>query len=513
MSATQPKRRTAGQPPPLDEDDLKAQVAKAFDRWPSAGAAVGVVRAGSPTWLWSCGAADITSGQPVTEDTVFRIGSLTKTITAIAVMQLWERGLVGLDAPANDYLRTFRLVPGKPGFRPATIRHLLTHTAGIGYVRRLSDVLHPLAGSGDRARSLSPLAGYYRNGLLVEVEPGTKWVYSNHGFAALGQIVEDVTGQPLDNYLREHIFGPLGMEHTDLARSEHVRSRLATGYVLRSRGLKPVGDYEVPTPGGGGVYSTSADMARYLAALLNMEAHRSVLQPDTVNSMFQPHFRPDPRIPGMGLAFEPSDEGGYHTVRKGGTLSGFLSALTLAPGQGIGVVVLTNTGGLDNRGVAEPLATGLLRRLLDLPGQAIRTGIPPRPDTWGQLCGWYGPDPGPVTNLFLRALFGAGAEVTVRHGHLTMTPLTPVPAMRHGMRLHPDDPDDPHVFRTENPAYGITNRVVFSPGDDGSAGRLFMDLFSLRKRPEARNPRRWVTGLAIAGAAALAARHRRHTPA
>lgn len=66
----------------------------------------------------------------------------------------------------------------------------------------------------------------------------------------------------------------------------------------------------------------------------------------------------------------------------------------------------------------------------------IRTGIPPRPETWGQLCGWYGPDPGPVTNMFFRALFGAGAEVTVRRGHLTMTPLTPVPAMRHGMRLH-----------------------------------------------------------------------------
>ena len=450
-----------------------------------------MVRGGCPAWLWGCGVADVTSGEPVTEDTVFRIGSLTTTITAVAVMQLWERDLVDLDAPANDYLRTFRLVPAKPGFRPATVRHLLTHTAGIGYVRRLSDVLRPLAGSGDRARSLMPLAGYYRNGLLVEVDPGTKWVY-----------------------LREHIFGPLGMEHTDLVRSERVRSGLASGYVLRSGGLKRVGDYEVPTPGGGGVYSTGADMARYLAALLDMDAHRSVLKPETARSMFQPHFRPDPRIPGMGLAFEPSDEGGYHTVRKGGTLSGFLSAIALAPDQGMGVVVLTNTGGLDNRGAAEPLATGLLRRLLDLPDQVIRTGIPPRPETWGQLCGWYGPDPGPVTNMFFRALFGAGAEISVHRGHLTMTPLTPVPAMRHGMRLHPDDPDDPPVFRSENPAYGMTNRVVFRPGSGNgrSTGQLFMDLFSLRKRPEARNPRRWVTGLAIAGAAALATRHRRNTP-
>jgi CubicO group peptidase (beta-lactamase class C family) len=127
----------------------------------------------------------------------------------------------------------------------------------------------PWSGSSATGRSLPSLADYYRKGLPVEVEPGTKWVYRNHGFAALGQLVEDVSGQPLDHYLREHILAPLGMEHADLVRSERVRPRLATGYVLRSRGLKPVADREVPTPGGGGMYSTTADMARYVGALLH----------------------------------------------------------------------------------------------------------------------------------------------------------------------------------------------------------------------------------------------------
>jgi hypothetical protein len=76
-------------------------------------------------------------------------------------------------------------------------------------------------------------------------------------------------------------------------------------------------------------------------------------------------------------------------------------------------------GGLSGRGARAPLAPALLRRVLGLPDQAIRAGIPPRPETWGDLCGWYSPDPGPVTNLFTRALFGAGIEVTVRGGHLT----------------------------------------------------------------------------------------------
>jgi CubicO group peptidase (beta-lactamase class C family) len=86
----------------------------------------------------------------------------------------------------------------------------------------------------------------------VEIEPGTKWAYSNHGFAALGQRVEDVSGQPLDRYPRDHVIDPLGLGHTDLIRSERVRPRLATGYVLGSRGLKPVADREVPAVGGGG---------------------------------------------------------------------------------------------------------------------------------------------------------------------------------------------------------------------------------------------------------------------
>jgi CubicO group peptidase (beta-lactamase class C family) len=501
--------------PVVDELQLRGKFAEVLDRWPSAGLAVGVVRDRSLEWFFGHGVADVGSKEPITQDTVFRIGSITKTFTAVAVMQLWEQGLVDLDAPANDYLRALRLIPAKASFRPATVRHLLTHTAGVGYWRRLSDLLQPGVGSGVRAgRSVPSLADYYRRGLPVEIEPGTKWVYSNHGFAALGQLVEDVSGQPLDHYLREHIFAPLGMEHTDLVRSERVRPHLATGYVLRSRGLKPVADREVPTPGGGGMYSTTADMARYVAALLGggTGEHGSVLKPDTLASMFQPHFQPDPRVPGMGLGFEPGEERGHATVSKTGIVAGFLSAMVVAPDDGIGVVVFTNTGGLDGRGVAEPLAAALLRRLLGLPDAVIRADIPVRPGTWREVCGWYSPDPGPVTNLFLRALMGAGAEVTVHGGHLLLKPLTPIPAMRRGLRLYPDDPDDPWVFRVEIPEYGKSSRVVFSgrPEEGGAAMRLLMEVMSLQKRPEVRNPRLWLNGVLAAGAAALAIRRGLH---
>jgi CubicO group peptidase (beta-lactamase class C family) len=495
----------------VDELQLRRTVVQVLNRWPSAGVAVGVVGGGALEWFLGHGVADIPSKEPITQDTAFRIGSVTKTLTAVAVMQLWEQGLIDLDAPADEYLRTFRLTPAT-GVRVPTVRHLLTHTAGIGYWRRLSDLLRPGVGSGISAsRSVSSLAEYYRRGLPVEVKPGSKWMYSNHGFATLGQIVEDVSAQPIALYLRDHVFDPLGMEHTDLVQSERVRGDLATGYALRSSGLQPVTFREVPLVAAGGVYSTTSDLSRYVAALLNGGSGERgpVLKPETLASMFEPHYQPDPRVPGMGLGFLLGDEDGHLSVGHDGILSGFLSAISLAPDDGIGVIVLTNTGRLDGRGAAQPLATALLRRLLGLPDEAIRTDVPQHPDVWSEICGWYGPDPGPVTNLFTRAAFGAGIEVSVRRGQLMLHPMTPLPPMRSGFRLHPDDPEDPYVFRADFDAAGLgTLRVVFSDRlDSGQPIRLLVNGMSFEKRPDVRNPKLWLRGTLAGSAAALAIRH------
>jgi hypothetical protein len=250
------------------------------------------------------------------------------------------------------------------------------------------------------------------------------------------------------------------------------------------------------------MYSTTADMARYVAALLRIAANEqgSVLRPETLATMFRPYFQPDPRVPGMGLAFELGDEGGQRTVGKTGILSGFHSAVALAPQERIGVVAFSNTGGLDGRGAPTPLAPMLLRLLLGLSVDPVRIDVPPRPENWDEICGWYSPAPGPVTNLFLRILWGAGAEVVVQGGHLMLKPLTPIPAMRRGFRLYPDDPDDPWVFRIYFPEFGMNFRV------EGTATRLVMDVMSFERRPDVRNPRPWVTsGLAV-GTAALVVR-------
>jgi CubicO group peptidase (beta-lactamase class C family) len=499
--------------PAVAEPDLHRTIARVLRRWPSAGLAVAVVRKGSPPRFLCHGVADIASGSPVGEHTVFRVGSLTKPLTAVAVMQLVEQGRVDLDAPANDYLRAFRLVPAKADLRPATVRHLLTHSAGVGYWRRRSDLLlHPGVGSGDLARSIVPLGELYRDGLPVDVEPGTRWAYSNHGFAALGQIVEDVSGEPLDKYLRAHVFAPLGMADTDLVLSEWLRGKLATGYTFRRGRLVAVRSREVPTPGSGGVYSTASDMARFVASLLSGGAgeHGRVLAPDSVASMFRPHFRPDPRVAGAGLGFDRHEERGRTLIGKTGILSGFLSAIGMAPDEGVGVVVLGNTGGLDGRGAPAPLADALLRLLVGLPEDPVRDDVAPSPEVWPALCGWYAPDAGPITNLMPRLAMGAGVEVAVRHRELVLTPLTPVPGMRTAMVLHPDDPADPRMYRITYPPYGWNLGVVFT---EDSPPRLLFDLMSFEKRPAWQNPRRWATGAAATAAAAAAVRRSRRTRA
>ena len=249
----------------LSTEELQARVRDILHRHPAVGFSLGVIRTGRVAFSYGLGLADVTSNTPITDDTVFRIGSITKLFTAIAVMQLWEQGLVDLDAPANDYLRAYKLIPAESSFQPVSIRHLLTHTSGIPEVRQLADLLHAdLTPSGGRPAVLSVKAGeplpslaeYYRGGLRSVVEPGTSFAYSNHGFATLGQIVEDVSGQNLDRYLRERIFEPLGMADTNLIRSERLAARLATGYLLGRRGAKPVPDRDWIGAGAGAIYST-----------------------------------------------------------------------------------------------------------------------------------------------------------------------------------------------------------------------------------------------------------------
>ena len=385
--------------------DLVGSVDRILSRRPAVGLAVGVVRDGAPTVVECRGVADVASMAPVTEDTVFRVASITKTFTAIAVMQLWEQGRVDLDAPANDYLRGYRLTPAKASFRPATIRHLLTHTAGVPEGVSAVGVFRPDFGESVLAGQRVPsLAEFYHGSLRVGADPGTRFRYTNHGPATLGQIVADVSGLTLAGYLAEHVFGPLGMADTTMLRAEVDPARLATGYTLSAAGPKAVPLRDMVTAGAASAYSTPRDMAGYLAALLGGGANADgrVLDPATVADMFAAQYRPDPRVPGLGLAFFRATAGGHALVEHQGILPGFDSQLVAAPDDGVGVIAFTNGTRLGMLWL--PTETSrLLNQLLGVPDDVVRTDIPAHPETWEELCGWYHL-PGPLADARVRGM-------------------------------------------------------------------------------------------------------------
>jgi CubicO group peptidase (beta-lactamase class C family) len=435
-----------------------------FNRRPLAGLALGVVRGGELAYDRGLGFADVAAGRRVTADTVFRIGSISKTFTAIAVMQLVEQGLVDVDDPVNEHLRGFR-IERRPGSPAITIRHLLTHTSGLGELRKLTDVARPVIGLGvDVGKPMPTLPELYAPVLRAEIAPDEKWAYANHGFAALGQLVEDVVARPFAEHLREAVFEPLGMRHTDFLRSERVRGELAIGYAFKGNRLKPVKDREIIIAPAGSIFSSVRDLALYAAALIGGGAneHGRVLEAETLQRMWEPQLEVAPGLPAMGLAFFLHPVGGHRVVGHDGGWPGFVSALLVAPDDGVAVVVFTNTS--DGRPTVR-LSENVLQRLLGAPAPEPPGDVPQRPDLWSELTGLYKPARGLNTNARTWEIFGGEVEVLVRKGRLTVRALSPLPPILKGLELHPADCENPLRFVVSHA--GISVPVVFERDESG----------------------------------------------
>ena len=217
-------------------------------------------------------------------------------------------------------------------------------------------------------------------------------------------------------------------------------------------------------------------------------------------------------MPGIGLAFSRFDLGGHLAVEHGGIIPGFNSQIFAVPDDGVAVMAFTN--GARNAMLWLPgQVGGLLRQLLGVSAERIRSDIPHHPEIWADVCGWYRLDAG-LTDARARLTIGAGAEVFVRGGQLMLRGLSPIPAVYRGFPLNPDDDDDPYMFRIDLSEFGIdTGRIVFSQEPGKGTTALHIDFFppSLQKRPPTTNPRRWITGApgALAVTAAATAVRRR----
>lgn len=307
-----PGPATAATAPALRID--KARIDKALEQMVADGRAAGtsalVWKDGKEVYFGTAGYADREAKKPFRRDTLIQIWSMTKPVTGVALMQLWEQGKFGIDDPLSMYLPEFanvkvfvgRDAAGKPVLqaprRPILIRDLLRHTAGLGegppdaYPQKAFVAADPLNNANDLpefGRELATLPLFY--------EPGTKWQYSvSVDVQAL--LVQKLSGQPFEEYVRQHVFEPLGMRDTAWTQPEDRFPRLARAYVKGPDGiLQRKSDEDLRrmnfdparklTRGGAGLVSSIDDYMRFARMLLNRGTLDGVriLKPSTVKMM------------------------------------------------------------------------------------------------------------------------------------------------------------------------------------------------------------------------------------
>jgi CubicO group peptidase (beta-lactamase class C family) len=233
-----------------------------------------VVDADRIVYTGAFGRQNVAAGVPMAADSIFRLASMTKPVTSVAVMMLVQEGDIGLDDPVANYLPAFedqqvietfnpadKTYTTRPAARPMTVRHLLTHTSGLGY--GFSNPTMAALVGGD------PGASVTRFPLLHD--PGARWTYGE-STRVLGTLVEEVSGQPLDEFMTERIFIPLGMSDTFYTVPAQKVGRVVTVHRTTPEGLVETpnpAEITAPVYGDGGLHSTAADYAKFIQLFLN----------------------------------------------------------------------------------------------------------------------------------------------------------------------------------------------------------------------------------------------------
>ncbi len=490
------------------KDTLKAldeRVIEFMNKYALSGLGIGVVQDGKLIYAKGFGTAEASTGRPVTPQTNFRIASISKTFTAIAVMQLWEQGKFKLDDPVNKYLKSYKVLHRDPNAPAVTIRHLLTHTSGIGEMRDMKDLLQGML-MGEREEKklkerVPPLAEYYNGVLAPDVYPEKKWAYANNAYATLGQLIEDLSGMPFRDYMVQHVFDVLGMPHSDFTLTERVSEQLAQGYTMKKGKLSIVDYVEFPGHAAGTAMSSVDEMGRYLAALMNGGTNEfgTVIQPDTLKKMMTPHYQQHPNLGAMGLGFFLENLDGHQAAWHGGALEGFNSALWVAPDDKLGVFMSANSNTRD----IYHFGKDVLRSLMGLPGYEKRL---PKPDVaitphlWKDMVGSYAPYKGFNSNARIWLTYGGEIEIYTDGSKLKMRSLSG--PYKKGIELYPVDSNDPLSF--ENVTNGKLMQLAFQRNAEGFIDHLSisaLSFYTFYKIPEKQSLRFGLKVLKTAGIA------------
>ncbi len=308
------------------------------------GLSVAVVENGEYEWASGFGLADAENNAPATEYTLYRLASISKSLTAIAAMQLWERGHLDLDAPVQKYCPAF---PKRP--QPITTRAVMGHLAGIRHYKMQSQDDPEVGNTKHFDNPIQAGLDFFKNDPLVS-EPGKQFHYSTQGYTLVGCVIEGASSAKYVDFVRQNVFVPAGMEHTQTDNRFAIIPYRTRFYEKTESGTVRNADfldssYKIP---GGGWLSSAEDMAKFEVAILNDK----LIKRSTRDLMWTPLKPSDGSKDNYGLGWGSSDEGGLAFVGHTGGQQGTSTAFFLVPAQRDGVVVLTNMEGIDARGLA-----------------------------------------------------------------------------------------------------------------------------------------------------------------
>ena len=340
--------------------ETHAQIENAVSKFMAAtsapGVAVAVVMNGEQVWSEGFGMADLENSVPVTPQTLFRLASVSKPITATAAMELWERHQLDLDAPVQKYCPAFP----KKEF-PISTRQLLGHLGGVRHYRSESD---DDPETGNTKHFDDPIAGglqFFANDPLV-AKPGTEFHYSTQGFTLIGCAIEGASSEKYVEFVRENVFRPAGMAVTQwddrvavIPHRTRFYSKSKSGVVMNANFLDP--SYKIP---GGGWLSSADDMAKFEMAILSDR----LMKRDTRNVMWTPQQPSEQKSKEEGsyaLGWGAGTVDGLADFGHGGGQQGTSTFIMMVPDRGDGVVVLINMDGVD----ASAMATDVMKLLVE----------------------------------------------------------------------------------------------------------------------------------------------------
>jgi CubicO group peptidase (beta-lactamase class C family) len=329
------------------------------------GCTIALIEDGQTASIKNYGLADIETGKPIKEDTLFQIASISKSVTAWGIMKLVEAGKLDLDAPISRYLSRWQLPPSEFDNEAVTPRLLLMHFAGTSLSGcggtpydqtwyTAEDILFGRTPSLDEgqvkyARKWDMDPSQYGQPVRLIHEPDTKFEYSGGGFTILELIIEEISGQSFTEFMNDSILHPLGMHESSFEIRESQLERVATPY---SDTLEPIPLYRVNGKAAGGMYSNIEELARFACAEMEGPAGeapgRGVLTPASVAEMHRPDRYAETQMDmvfNTGLGHYVLDIGNIRAIQHTGGNPGWRTVYTVVPEKKLGFVCLINSAG------------------------------------------------------------------------------------------------------------------------------------------------------------------------